>query len=237
MKRLLLVVVLAVACLGLLAAPAWACARTSYVHPSGGNDTHNIQKAFNAAIKSGPGSTVQLSAGHFYMNNILVKDFHGCFRGAGEGATVIDCLRGLHPNGPGVTVEPGHLAPALLLFQDGAVRISDMSFDITAAAPAEEWSNDVFGGPNDYLMDPLLLFGESNAAVDRVSFTGHAGDFYGMNTDKSVWVQADALGGANVVFAMTRCTCSCGESSPRSRATRSTAPLSRPLQRSSPSFF
>ena len=213
MKKLLLVPLLAAACLCLLAAPALA-ATTVTVYPAGKTadmkhnaDTVDIKAAFKAAIAAGPGSTVQLAAGHFYINNILVTGFFGTFTGAGEGQTVIDCLRGLNPSLRGVTVFSGHLAPALLLFQDGAVRVSDMSFDITPAAPAEEWSNDVFGGPNDYLMDPLLLYGESSAAVDQVSFTGHAGDFYGMNTDKSVWVQPDALGGANVVFAMTRCTC------------------------------
>ena len=49
---------------------------------------------------------MQLSAGHFYTNNIFVRNFHGYFEGAGEGKTVIDCLRGLDPSLPGVTVLP-----------------------------------------------------------------------------------------------------------------------------------
>ena len=65
--------VLALAALGLLAllvvpAAALASAATFYVHPRRHNDTANIQTAFNAAVKAGPGSTVQLSAGHFYTN-------------------------------------------------------------------------------------------------------------------------------------------------------------------------
>ena len=67
-------VVLVLVALGMLlvvpAAPALASPKTFYVHPSGGNDTKAIQKAFNAAVKAGPGSTVQLSAGHFYTNTI-----------------------------------------------------------------------------------------------------------------------------------------------------------------------
>jgi hypothetical protein len=209
MKRLLLVAVFAVALLALLATPALA-ASTITVHPAGraadvkyNADTVNIQKAFTEA---GPRGTVQLSAGHFYMNNILVTGFNGYFKGSGEGATVIDCLRGLNRRLPGITVTPGHDAPSLLTFQDGTVRVSDMSFDITAAAPAEPWSAPEFGGPNDYLMNPLLMFGESSAAVDRVSFKGHAGDFFGMNTDNSVLLEADATQ-SSLIFAMTRCTC------------------------------
>jgi hypothetical protein len=65
-------IVLTTIALGLLlvapAASALASAHTFYVHPSHGDDTANIQAAFNAAVKAGPGSTVQLSGGHFYTN-------------------------------------------------------------------------------------------------------------------------------------------------------------------------
>ena len=84
MRKLIVLILVA---LGLLlvvpAAAALASPKTFYVHPSGGNDTHAIQAAFNAAVKAGPGSTVQLSAGHFDINAILVTGFNGTFRGAG----------------------------------------------------------------------------------------------------------------------------------------------------------
>ena len=44
-----------------------------------------IQKAFNAAVTAGPGSTVQLSAGHFYTNNIVVNGFDGNLQGRRRG--------------------------------------------------------------------------------------------------------------------------------------------------------
>ncbi len=65
MKRLPVFAVFIVAALGLLALPALASAKTFYVTPTGKDDTANIQNAFNAAVKAGPGSVVQLSAGHF----------------------------------------------------------------------------------------------------------------------------------------------------------------------------
>ena len=92
MRKLVLVLV-ALGMLLVVPAAALASPKTFYVHPSGGNDTKAIQKAFNAAVKAGPGSTVQLSAGHFYTNTIFVKNFKGCFKGAGEGKTVTDTCR------------------------------------------------------------------------------------------------------------------------------------------------
>ena len=85
-----------------------ASPKTFYVPYTGKHDyTTKVQKAFNHAVKAGPGSTVQLGAGTFYTNTILVRNFDGCFKGAGEGQTTIDCLRGLDPSLPGVTVLSG----------------------------------------------------------------------------------------------------------------------------------
>ena len=120
MRKLIVLTPARSACCWSVAAPALASAKTFYVHPSGGNDTANIQAAFNAAVKAGPGSTVQLSAGHFYTNRILVPNFNGTFKGAGQGKTVIDCLRGLDSSLPGVIVkaEPGIVAfPYLVLLR------------------------------------------------------------------------------------------------------------------------
>ncbi len=139
MKKLWLVLVLVAALLCLLAAPAFASAKTVFVTPTGGNDTHNIQAAFNAAVKAGPGSTVQLSAGHFYTSNIVVKNFKGCFRGAGEHKTFIDSLRGLNPSLP--PVANNGLDPTLFFFSGGNISVCAMSFDITAASPAEPWQS------------------------------------------------------------------------------------------------
>ena len=84
---------------------------------------------------------MQLTAGHFTINDILVTGFQGTFRGAGEGRTVIDCP----PDGVTVrTVDIPPLGPTstafLLGFQDSAVRVSDLSFDITPPNPTQ-WSN------------------------------------------------------------------------------------------------
>ena len=100
MKRLPLLLVLAVALVCVLAAPALAGPRTFVVAPSGSDDTAALQQAFDAAVAAGPGSVVKLTAGKFYTNEILVDGFDGCFTGAGMHRTVIDTLRGLDPTLP-----------------------------------------------------------------------------------------------------------------------------------------
>ena len=73
MKRLLFFLICATALLCLLAASAFAGPQTFNVYPAGAKadkksdaDTVNIQAALNAAVKAGPGSTVQLGPGTFY---------------------------------------------------------------------------------------------------------------------------------------------------------------------------
>ncbi len=187
MRRFLLVFALAVGVLALLAAPALASPKTFYVHPSGGNDTANIQAAFNAAVKAGPGSTVQLSAGTFYTNNIVVQNFDGYFRGAGQAKTFIDCLRGLDPSLPGATEagNPGYWL-SLFLFEGGTIGVSDMSFDITAASPAEQWNN--AGSPADYLGAMVQVCGNASSSFNRVGFSAGAGNDSGYNADEGLLI-------------------------------------------------
>jgi hypothetical protein len=200
MKKLLFLALLAAALVGLLATPALASAKTIVLSPSPtGNDTGALLAAFAAA---GPGGTVQLTAGHFTINDMLVTGFQGTFRGAGQGKTVIGC-----PDG-GVSLVNGMDFTYLLGFQGGAVTVSDMSFKINSTAPAEPWD---WGDASNltFIEAVLYLNGQSSAAVNRVSFTGYAKDpvngWSGWNADQSVIVQgvgACTMGG---------CTCATAE--------------------------
>jgi hypothetical protein len=196
MRRVLLVFAITAGLLALLAAPAFASPKTFYVHPSGGNDTTNIQAAFNAAVKAGPGSTVQLSAGQFYTNNIVVQNFKGYFRGAGQGRTFIDCLRGLDPSLSGATEvgNPGYWL-SLFLFEGGNLSVSDMSFDITASSPAEQWNN--AGSPADYLGAMVQVCGNASSSFNRVSFTAGSGNDNGYNADEGLLISGIAPLDAN----------------------------------------
>ena len=140
---------------------------TFTVTPSGGDDTANIQAAFDDAIAAGPGSTVQLTPGQFYTNAILAENFYGTFLGAGMGLTKIDVLRGLDSGAPGVSSPYG---PHLFTFVGGDAYISDLSFDITPYMPAEPWG----AGWYD-LLAPILIAGDINSRIEDIKFTGHEG--------------------------------------------------------------
>ena len=63
------------------------------VSPTGVDDTANIQCAFDEAVPAGPGSTVQLEEGTFYLSrDIVVLNFDGSFKGAGKGVSIVQNL-------------------------------------------------------------------------------------------------------------------------------------------------
>ena len=182
-----------------------ASAATFTVHPNGKDDTANIHKAFNAAVKAGPGSTVQLSAGHFYTNTILVKNFKGCFKGAGEGRTTIDCPRGLDPSLPAMTVLPGYFYTFLFGFDGGNVSICDLSVDVTPAAPGD-WTNN--GTPADYLMQDVFVTGNASSHFDHVAFRAGAGSDTGSNTDGGIVVMGNLPPSVLTSGVESICNCS-----------------------------
>ncbi len=140
---------------------------TFTVTPSGGDDTANIQAAFDDAIAAGPGSIVLLTPGQFYTNAIIAENFYGTFMGAGMGLTKIDVLRGLDSGAPGVSSPYG---PHLFTFIGGDTYISDLCLEITPYSPAEPW------GPGwDDLLAPILIAGDINSRIEDVKFTGHEG--------------------------------------------------------------
>jgi hypothetical protein len=124
------------------------------VYPSGGDDTANIQKAFDKAVAAGPGSTVKLAAGNFRTRFIEVWNFDGTFKGAGQNATVIDTFADQDCQ----AVVDNNRWPALFRFFRGYVRVLDMAFHITPAMPCKPYLFGDFGA--DYMaswIDALLI--------------------------------------------------------------------------------
>jgi hypothetical protein len=156
------------------------------VSPSGGDDTKNLQYAFDQAVRVGPGGTVALTAGQFYCNNIVVTGFDGTFRGAGKGVTRIDTLRGLNPNAPplGNPID----FPSLFVFVGGNVRISDMTIEITPFWTTVAYGKQAFGF-DMYLTDAMIRIDGryANSLVERVQFIGHEGPgYYGSSVRDNV---------------------------------------------------
>ena len=174
---------LTVVLLALLAAPALASATTFTVHPSGGNDTKAIQAAFTPPSKPARAAPCSSAAGRFYTNTIVVKNFDGYFKGAGEGKTFIDTLQALGPNEPVVPLTPAiEPYPFLFGFKGGDVRVSAMTCDITAFSPAVTWAG------STALEDVFLVTGSASSAFDRVAFTGEAGDWGGYNVFRDIQI-------------------------------------------------
>ncbi|MFW9942613.1 MAG: NosD domain-containing protein [Candidatus Thorarchaeota archaeon] len=140
------------------------------VIPSGGDDTENIQNAFDAAVAAGPGSTVLLMGEQFYTNAIYVENFHGTFKGIGKGFTKIDVVRGVDPTDPGVSGPDG---PYLFTFAGGDVCISGLSFDITPDMPAAPWED--LDEPSYDLVSIILITGETNSRINNIKIIGHEG--------------------------------------------------------------
>lgn len=191
---------------------------TFTVSPTGVDDTANIQCAFDAAVAAGPGSTVQLEAGTFYLSrDIVVVNFDGSFRGAGKGRTIVQNLDDvpfpLHGD-----PYPYHDYPGLLLFYQDATGIpstlnfSDMT--IRVRGKSEPWSAHGFG-PWDCMtaievwgkVTQVEDFEESyvDASFERMEFEGEAGEFncegLGVNVESGVW-----FGGEQIVKIKRRST-------------------------------
>jgi len=143
---------------------------TFLVLPSGGDDTANIQDAFDAAIAAGPGSTVQLGCGQFYTNAIYVENFYGTFKGLSKKFTKIDVVRAIDPTDPGVS---GPAGPYLFTFAGGDVCISDLSFDITPEMPAAPHEDPE--EPSYDLISIILISGETNSRIKNIKINGHEG--------------------------------------------------------------
>ena len=207
MKRLPLLLVLTVALVCVLAAPALAGPRTFVVAPSGTDDTVALQEAFDAAVAAGPGSVVKLTKGQFYTNEIFVDGFDGCFKGAGMHRTIVDTLRGLDPALPGVklVMDPDdETVPlfgwtSLISFVRSDVHVADMSFDITAEQPCELW--EAWGSEWYHLSDVFIVTNDSRSSFDRVSVEPHYGELNGFNLDGAI-----AIYDTSGTHRVTRCS-------------------------------
>ncbi|MGB5910794.1 MAG: right-handed parallel beta-helix repeat-containing protein, partial [Promethearchaeia archaeon] len=173
------------------------------VYPSDGDDTANIQAAFEDAKAAGPESTVQLAVGQFYTNAIFVEDFYGNFKGAGKDLTTIDVLKGKYPEEEGVV---GPYGNHLFTFEGGDIYISDLGFEITPEKPAEE----SYDGTYDLFT--ILITGQINSRIERVKFTGHEGDQSGYPEGHSleektynVRLGVEYGGGLNGRHTITKC--------------------------------
>jgi hypothetical protein len=158
------------------------------VFPTNSDDTENLLKAFAAAKKAGPGSTIQLMSGKFFIRPIEVLDFEGYFQGYGRGITLLHNL----PDIPCDYFWNKNNVPFLIQFVGGKINISDITIQIKDGPPCSEQSpinrskiGNLLGSIlvlADYTADYTSINNRIECTVTRVDFiAGHIGD--GSNPD------------------------------------------------------
>ena len=141
-----------------------------------GDDTDELLTAFEDAKAAGPGSTVQLAEGEYHIGFVLVEEFDGFFTGAGMGRTIIIPNMNLD-NAP---LYEQNLAPELLKFLRGDVKISGMSFLNLEGEPSTGDVLWAFLGLHDWAYNELPNPPEGHkitAAVDHVEFVSNPGPY------------------------------------------------------------
>lgn len=169
------------------------------VAPSGNyeDDSYNIQTALNNAVAAGPGCTVKLTAGTFYLKHCIEIDgFDGYIRGAGKNKTVLtthDKIDASESGGPNLNDNWG----CLIVFRHGYVRMSDMTFKITDPEPTINLND------NDWFQNclPILISVTGSAELmppntnlngssvfNNIDFIGGAGNVFDYNVGEFLWI-------------------------------------------------
>ena len=148
------------------------------------DDSYAIQTALNNAVEAGPGSTVQLTEGTFYLNeSIEVEGFVGSFKGAGKLKTIITTQGEINFDFPIGDLE------GLFIFRNGNIHISDMTVRISNPTPCTglNWNvfqnsfPSVFNMTGNSVLDPPTTEQNIISTFDNVQFIGGFGYFYSFN--------------------------------------------------------
>lgn len=180
------------------------------VSPSGNynDDSYNIQTALNNAVLSGPGSTVQLTEGTFYLKyRIEVEGFDGYFKGAGKEKTIITTHDVVEFNLPAPDVE------SLIKFRHGNINVSDLTIKISNPTPCAG-INDSGWGFKTALPSVITITGNSSnnpgdshqdisCNFHNVKFIGGAGDWMDyFNVNAFVWRTWDAMDWESPIYTL-----------------------------------
>jgi hypothetical protein len=109
---------------------AWT--RTVTLHPVGGDDTVRLQSALDLCVALGPGCTLRLAAGTFYIGAIVSRGFDGVLAGAGQDVSVLEPLGALagRRGDDAVTVSAGPARLSTITFIDANVVLAAVSVQV-----------------------------------------------------------------------------------------------------------
>lgn len=174
------------------------------VSPSGNynDDSYNIQTALDNAAAAGPGSTVQLTAGTFYLKErIEVVGFDGIFKGAGKDQTVLTTHDKI------VFDLPWHQVPSLIKFRNGNISMSDMTITITDSEPCTIDNQDQFLPSvititgND--VDPGTEGQKAKFTFNNLKFVGGDGNIFDYNYNIIYFIFASWESDNNSIYPLT----------------------------------
>jgi hypothetical protein len=140
-------------------------------------------------VAAGPGSTVKLTAGTFYLKyKIEIDGFDGYFKGAGKQSTILTS----HDK-----INWGFQYPdnwSLITFRHGNVRMSDLTFEITDPEPCINTGDDEWwqGALPELIMvtgDPSISDDQNgSSSFNNVNFIGGEGNLFGYNVGGFLWI-------------------------------------------------
>jgi hypothetical protein len=163
--------------------------KTVTVTPTGGgNDTPNLQCALNLGAAMGPGADVQLEAGSFYTEQLVIRDFRGRIEGMGQGITVIHspdhplpidrpCIAGGACFVDELPSETNRY-PSLVSLLTGDVTMTDLSIVVSGGKGTARW--ELWGGRMELLSNVLQVMGSAGSyrleriTLDAGTITGGA---------------------------------------------------------------
>jgi len=154
--------------------------RIIWLHPNGVDDTSALQGALDSC--SGIRCVIRLTAGVFHTAPLVANNFHGVMRGAGQHDTIVRTLtdRVLHVSDANpfnsVDPTPEDPWPSLIVFIEGDVRLSHMTFDVPEETITDGWWPvcSGFDEPIPVLADAVSTSGRfpMKLAVRHVSIAG-----------------------------------------------------------------
>jgi hypothetical protein len=174
------------------------------VSPSGNynDDSYNIQTALDNAVATGPGSTVQLTAGTFYLKErIEVAGFDGFFKGAGKDQTLVTTHDKIVFN------IPSHQIPSLIKFRNGNIGMSDMTITVTDPEPC------TIDNQDQSLPSVIVITGndvnpgsEGQTAkfnFNNLKFVGGDGNVFGYNYNIIYFIYASWESDNSAIYPLT----------------------------------
>jgi hypothetical protein len=174
------------------------------VSPSGNyiDDADNIQTALDDAVTAGPGSTVQLTAGTFYLNKgIEVEGFDGYFTGAGKDKTILTTHDKINFG------SWSHQIPSLIKFRCGNISMSDMKITITDPEPC------IIEDLDNFLPSVIMITGNdvnpgsegqtAKFTCNKLKFVGGDGSTWGLNYNILVFILATWESDNGAVYPLT----------------------------------